>query len=101
MFFSVSTKILNRGIFTKNLAILLKDGMGLRMKNFNIMGFHWKIWFLRGLYKKPIYRGELPKKGRHLDSLQISLKERELAKKRADGVFKWGGGLDTPMHTMN
>ena len=45
MFFSVSTKNLNRGIFTKNLAILLKDGMGLRMKNFNIMGFTEKSDF--------------------------------------------------------
>ena len=27
------------------------------------MGIHWKIWFLRGVHEKPIYRGELPKKG--------------------------------------
>ena len=33
------------------------------MKNFNSMGIHWKIWFLRGVHEKPIYRGELPKKG--------------------------------------
>ena len=26
------------------------------------MGPHWKIWFLGGVYEKPIYRGELPKK---------------------------------------
>ena len=28
--------------------LLLKDGMGLRMKNFNIMGVYWKIQFLVG-----------------------------------------------------
>ena len=38
MFFSVITKNLNREILTKNL--LLKDGMGLRMKDFNVMGVH-------------------------------------------------------------
>ena len=40
MFFSASTKNLNWEILTKNLVTLLKDGMGLRMKNFNIMAFH-------------------------------------------------------------
>ena len=33
------------------------------MKYFNIMGIHWKIWFLGMVNEKPIYRGELPKKG--------------------------------------
>ena len=37
--FSVITKNLNWEIVTKNL-ILLKDGIGLRIKNFNIMGVH-------------------------------------------------------------
>ena len=40
MFFSVSTKNVNWKILTKNLVILLKDGMGLRTNNFNIMGVH-------------------------------------------------------------
>ena len=45
--------------------MLLKDGIGLRMKNSKIE-VHWKINFLsRGVYKKvykkPIYRWELPK----------------------------------------
>ena len=31
--------------------------MGLRIKNFNIINI------FRGVHKKPIYRGELPKKG--------------------------------------
>ena len=44
--------------------------MGLRMKNLNITGVHWKIWFLEGVHEKPIYMGELPKK-EHLDGLQI------------------------------
>ena len=55
--------------------LLLKDGMGLRMKNVNIMGVHWKILRLGGKeggHEKPIYRVELPKKGGGgLDSLQI------------------------------
>ena len=38
--------------------------MGLRMKISNIMGIHWKFWFLgEGGYEKQIYREELPKKG--------------------------------------
>ena len=37
--------------------------MGLRMKNFNIMGIHWKTRFLGGVHEKPI-QGELPKIGR-------------------------------------
>ena len=48
MFFSVITKNLNWEILTKNLVTFLKDGVGLRMKNFNIMGVYWKIRFLGG-----------------------------------------------------
>ena len=36
-------------IFTEVISAItnnLKDGMGLKMKNVNIMGVHWKIWFL-------------------------------------------------------
>ena len=32
--------------------MLLKDGMGLKIENFNIMWVHWK-----GGHKKTIYRG--------------------------------------------
>ena len=39
------TKNSNWEDLTKNW-ILLKDKMGLRMKDFNIFGVHWKIWFL-------------------------------------------------------
>ena len=48
--------------------------MGLKMKNFNILGVHRKMQILGGGgggHKKPKYReGGLPKKG-GLDSLQI------------------------------
>ena len=49
IFLSFITKNLNQKILAKNLATLksLKDGMGLRMKNFNIM------WFTKDL----VYRG--------------------------------------------
>ena len=36
--------------------------MGLRMKNFNILGVHWTIWFLGGWFTKN-QGGGLPKKG--------------------------------------
>ena len=58
-------KFLNKNIFLCQL--LLKDGMGLNMKNFNIMGVQWKIQIFRrgegGSWKTNIW-GELPKKGR-------------------------------------
>ena len=48
MFFSLIT----------NFLLLLKDKMGLRMKNFNIFGVHWKIRFLWGMvFTKNIGRG--------------------------------------------
>ena len=42
VFFSVIPKNLKWEILTKNFVTFLKDQMGLRMKNFNIMGVHWK-----------------------------------------------------------
>ena len=33
--------------FTENSVTFKKDKMGWRMKNFNILGVHWKIWVLR------------------------------------------------------
>ena len=47
MFLSFITKNLNWEILTKIL-LLLKDGMGLNMENFNIMWVHWKINFSVG-----------------------------------------------------
>ena len=39
-FFSVRNNNLNWETLTKNLVMLLKDRMGLRMKNFDIMRVH-------------------------------------------------------------
>ena len=63
--------------------------MGLRMKNFNILGVHWKIQFLGGRsYEKPIQMGDCLKGwfGQFAD-----LRVGGLGKKRS-GVFE-GGGL--------
>ena len=60
----------NWEISTKNL-VTFKRWMGIRIKNFKIMGVHWK--FLRGVggsQKANIYGG-LPKKAGDLDNLQI------------------------------
>ena len=58
LFFSVITtkKNLKWEISTKN-SVTLKDGMGLRMKNVNNMGVHWKIWFLGGCMKNQYIGG--------------------------------------------
>ena len=55
-YFSVITTGSNWGIFTKNY-VFLKDKMELRMKNFNILGFHWEIQLLEGgfmVHEQPI-----------------------------------------------
>ena len=69
--FSVITKNSNWEFLPKNL-VTFKRKMVLRMKNFNILGVHWKIRLLGGggIHKKLIERG-LPKKGGGLDSLLI------------------------------
>ena len=45
--FSVITNNSYWETFTRNL-VLLKDKMGLKIKNFNIFEVHWKIQFLMG-----------------------------------------------------
>ena len=35
-------------VHSGNQALLLKDTMELRVKNFNIFGIHWKAWHLGG-----------------------------------------------------
>ena len=58
------------------------------MKNFSITGVHWKIQFLVGVPKKPMYRGELPKKeglGQFPD-----LRGGGVGKKEVGGVFEGG-----------
>ena len=72
-------------ILTKNL-VSLKDGMGLRMKSFNIIGFHWKIRFLGG-HKKPIYKGKWAKK---VGAWTVCIFKEGLSKKDGEGVFEGG-----------
>ena len=45
--------------------------MGLRMKNLDILGIHWKIQLLEGEFMKKWYRQGIAWKGCDLDSLQI------------------------------
>ena len=55
--------------------------MGLMIKNFDVFGVHWKIWFLGGYWKTNI-EGGLPKKG---GLRQFSDFRGQLGKK--EGVF--------------
>ena len=64
--------------------------MGLRMKNFNIMGVPWKIRFLKG----GSWKASMPKK---VGAWTVCRFKRWLGKKR--GWCFWGG-FDTPIHTM-
>ena len=59
--------------------------MVLVVKNVNICGAHWKIWFLEG---------GLPKKGGLGQFADLGGAWQE----RGGGGFE--GGVDTPMHTM-
>ena len=55
-FFFVRTYNLNwENLTTKNLVILLKDGMGLRMKNFDIMADSLKNLNIYGGFTKKQY----------------------------------------------
>ena len=54
--------------------------MGLRMKDFNIFGVHWKIWFLGGVCKKPI------------ELWQFADLRWGLRKKEGGGFLRKGGG---------
>ena len=69
--------------------------MGLRMKNFSIMGFQWRIWFLGGIHEKPVYRRKLPENKR--GTWTVFRFKRGLVEK--EGGFE-GGRVDIPMHTM-
>ena len=68
--------------------------MGIRKRNFNIIGVHWKIELLGGSRKNNIYRGESPKKGGLGEFTDL---RGGLAKKRGIVFLR---GLGTPMHTM-
>ena len=70
------------------------------MKNFNILGVHWKIWLLGGGFTKnqyPIERWDSLKRGG--GGQFTNLKGGGLGKKEGGGVFE-GGVVDTTMHTM-
>ena len=72
----------------------------LRMKNFNVLGVHWKIRLLRGYSQKTnIEGGDCLKRG---DFGLFTALRGGLGKKEGGGVFegKGGGGVETPMHIM-
>ena len=63
--------------------------MGLRMKNFDILGVHWKIWLLGGWSsQKTNIEGGLPEKG---GAWTVCKFKGGLGKKEGDGVFEGGG----------
>ena len=72
MFLYVITKNLNWEVLTKNL-VTFKRWNGMRMKNFSIMGVHWKIWFLEeeGLTENQYIWGSRLKRGElgHISNL--------------------------------
>ena len=68
--------------------------MGLRMKGFNILEVHWKILFLGGVHKKPVYRGDCLKR----EAWTVCRFKGGLGKKERGSVFE--EGIDTRMHTM-
>ena len=74
--------------------------MRLRMKNFNIMGVHWKVWLLGGGggHRKLIYRGNCLKRMGVGGLGQFADLRGKAWQKRGGGVFEGEG--DTPMHTM-
>ena len=69
--------------------------MVLSMKNFNILGVHWKIQLL-GEFEKNQYReGDCLKRG----AWTVCWFKGVLARK-SGWCFWGGGGGDNPMHTM-
>ena len=70
--------------------------MVLRMKNFNILGVHWKIRLLGGFTKNQYRGGDCPKRGKGLDSLSI-YKGGGLARKKEVVFLR---RVDTPMRTV-
>ena len=68
-------------------------GWGLRVKKLNIMGVHWKIWFLGRVHEKANTQWGLSKKGAlgQFADLRGAL---------AKGVVVLRG-VDIPIHTMS
>ena len=73
--------------------------MVLRMKNFDILGVHWKIQLLvgggGGVHKKPIYRGDCWKGGGAWTVWQF---KRDLARKMGMIFLKGGEGWYPNVH---
>ena len=68
--------------------------MGLRMKNLNIFGVHWKIGFLGGSSWKNQYRGR-----NHLKKgAWMFLRFKGWGAWHERGAWCFWGGIDTPMH---
>ena len=63
--------------------------MVLRIKNFNILEVHWKIWLLgRGFTKNQYRVGRLPKNGGLWQFVDLTGGTQE---ERGGGVFLMGG----------
>ena len=96
-YFSLSQLRIQTGKFCLRIWLLLTDEMGLRMKNFNILGFLWKIQLLGGgVHKKLIKRGGLPKKrvlGEFADL-------RGAWQERGGGLFDEGGWYPNAHYTI-
>ena len=71
--------------------------MGLRMKNYNILGVKWKTQLIRGGFTKNQYRGGFPKKG---GLGQFADLRGGGGGKKERGMVFLREGVDTPMHTM-
>ena len=89
MFFFVIIKNLNWEILTKNL-VPFKGWDGVKDEKFEYYEGSVKNPIFRGkVHEKPIYRGELPKKGR---AWTVGRFKGELGEKEEGGVFEDGGG---------
>ena len=58
--------------------------MVLSMKNFSILGVHWKIWLLGEVHEKLIYRGDCIEMG----PWTVCWFNGGLGKKEGGGVFE-------------
>ena len=63
--------------------------MVLRMKNFDILGVHWKIWLLEVGSQKTNIEGGLPKRGGG-GSWTVCWFKGEAWQERGSGVFEGG-----------
>ena len=73
-------------------------GWGLRIKKFNIMGFHWKIQFLGEVHEKTIYKRDCLKRAGGGGAVTVFKFKRGLGKKEG-GVFD-GGWYPNVIHSL-